>query len=1367
MADTMNFGPEWLRALSGDGPQSSGTSAAPSTKFKLADYRYGREEMLTLFQHRYEAPPELKNFPHIFVEETQKPIALMPLSEDEERLIAQGVNSQIVMRPGRGGPTSARGGRGGLMVDRGRARGGRGRGEVYSRGGLENGDIGGGFGRPRGPNKDGWEEVGNRKLERGFSRPFDEVGGREGHPRFSRSMSDNWRDKGPADDDDDSDWRKPVGRERWTTRTNWREPGRGGHDLERRDGGFLRSRGFDAEDRGRRLGEPRDSEDVPEWIDDGTEDVGSFDASGAFVSNREQPYLRDKKELKEDGLQGSGDPSQVDPEAVEMGPSQRREQEDWESSDSSQDINHTSNDPGSPSSHDNSKGDGGPVKEDDSEVSNGMSAPVPVVGATSLPLSLETMQDAASSAVAAVEEETPKISAPVVPITHENGLKWYYVDPQENLQGPFSSEDMVQWFNAGYFTMCLKVKRGCDHDFQPLGELMKQWGHVPFLPGPIHPPIVKPQQQTTVGPQEAAPSSSSSAATSTTPLPAASLTLPSPSPATPTPSFPLGQGAGGTESLLMQQQLLIQNQILQLQVELRQLQMQLLTQLQEQDSFKALDPAQQQQVSLHYIQSNPLLQQRLQQLQQLQHMQQQSQQTQQRLQLLSQAASMPVAAASAPVASLAVSSLPSLSQQQQPQQQPQQQHHSQPLPSSSSEGDLAPSSSPSSLPLPVSQPPPPAAGDGQGQGQGQGDIPSIWGSTPPAGGWPLGQPTSVWEVENNLPSVPVKPDLDKIRKEKEEVARMMEAERKQQEEIHKQKEELRRQAEALQREKEQMEREKEEMERQRILDLQRAEERRRQEEDQRRREVEEAQRRKQEEEAARRRQAEEQLRREEEQRRREEEAQQRRREEEAQRRREEERRIEEERRVQEAEWRKQEEIRRKREEEEAALQEMKRMEEARQQQEIETQRQRELEKQQEAEAAARKRELERQQQEALRRMQQQQALQNIQLPSTANWARQQQTPQSVQSRSLAEIQHEEELRQLQQEREIDMLQRQQQIQRQLEEQQLQQQQPQKTWASNLAAQQPPRVKTLAEIQEEQERQLKQEKQKAQQQQQYQAKSMSLSQAAVWGSGPGLTATQPSLSSSSSSSAPWSAPNSIWGAPTPASSLWGNGTSAPSSIKSPGKKAARENSSNSQISSEFPSLHSQKSNKSKQSAAKTTASTNSAQPSKSKKEEERVQRLFRETSESSKDEFTMWCEAFLEGMEVQVDIETFVSFLKEVDSPYEVHDYVKSYLGESKKAREFGKQFLEKRSHFNNKARKEKRQEEESIWGPAPAVNPREIRGNTVQTSNADHGFTEVGGKSKGAKKKKKMQKLDGSALLGFTVAKDPNRKNAGEIESID
>ncbi|KAG7252479.1 hypothetical protein CRUP_031890, partial [Coryphaenoides rupestris] len=58
---------------------------------------------------------------------------------------------------------------------------------------------------------------------------------------------------------------------------------------------------------------------------------------------------------------------------------------------------------------------------------------------------------------------------------------------------------MCEWFQAGYFTMTLLVKRGCDEGFQPLGDVIKMWGRVPFVPGPSPPPLLvrqpPPQQQ--------------------------------------------------------------------------------------------------------------------------------------------------------------------------------------------------------------------------------------------------------------------------------------------------------------------------------------------------------------------------------------------------------------------------------------------------------------------------------------------------------------------------------------------------------------------------------------------------------------------------------------------------------------------------------------------------------------------------------------------------------------------------------------------------------------------------------------------------------------------------------------------------------
>lgn len=45
----------------------------------------------------------------------------------------------------------------------------------------------------------------------------------------------------------------------------------------------------------------------------------------------------------------------------------------------------------------------------------------------------------------------------------------------------------------------------------------------------------------------------------------------------------------------------------------------------------------------------------------------------------------------------------------------------------------------------------------------------------------------------------------------------------------------------------------------------------------------------------------------------------------------------------------------------------------------------------------------------------------------------------------------------------------------------------------------------------------------------------------------------------------------------------------------------------------------------------------------------------------------------------ITVPTFVSFLKEVESPYEVHDYIRAYLGDTSEAKEFAKQFLERRA----------------------------------------------------------------------------------------
>lgn len=58
--------------------------------------------------------------------------------------------------------------------------------------------------------------------------------------------------------------------------------------------------------------------------------------------------------------------------------------------------------------------------------------------------------------------------------------------------------------------------------------------------------------------------------------------------------------------------------------------------------------------------------------------------------------------------------------------------------------------------------------------------------------------------------------------------------------------------------------------------------------------------------------------------------------------------------------------------------------------------------------------------------------------------------------------------------------------------------------------------------------------------------------------------------------------------------------------------------------------------------------------------------------------------------------TFIAFLREIESPYEVQDYVKSYLGESAKSAKFANDFVEKRSHANKQRHAQQRHDDE-VW----------------------------------------------------------------------
>ena len=58
--------------------------------------------------------------------------------------------------------------------------------------------------------------------------------------------------------------------------------------------------------------------------------------------------------------------------------------------------------------------------------------------------------------------------------------QWFYKDPQNTVQGPFSAADMERWFSAGYFTILLPVKRLGEAQFSTIQQLTKELGRLPF-----------------------------------------------------------------------------------------------------------------------------------------------------------------------------------------------------------------------------------------------------------------------------------------------------------------------------------------------------------------------------------------------------------------------------------------------------------------------------------------------------------------------------------------------------------------------------------------------------------------------------------------------------------------------------------------------------------------------------------------------------------------------------------------------------------------------------------------------------------------------------------------------------------------------
>ncbi|KAM0245255.1 hypothetical protein ACHAQJ_010601 [Trichoderma viride] len=83
------------------------------------------------------------------------------------------------------------------------------------------------------------------------------------------------------------------------------------------------------------------------------------------------------------------------------------------------------------------------------------------------------------NAQAGVELPPAQVRQMVMP----DRMRWVYLDPQGQIQGPFTGLEMNDWYKANFFTPDLRVKKVEDPEFEPLGQLIRRIGNSrePFL----------------------------------------------------------------------------------------------------------------------------------------------------------------------------------------------------------------------------------------------------------------------------------------------------------------------------------------------------------------------------------------------------------------------------------------------------------------------------------------------------------------------------------------------------------------------------------------------------------------------------------------------------------------------------------------------------------------------------------------------------------------------------------------------------------------------------------------------------------------------------------------------------------------------
>ncbi|CAF3653802.1 unnamed protein product [Adineta steineri] len=583
----LNFGPEWLRALSTPDsatsiPTSGGSSSGNVFKFSATKYRYSKDEILALRANISERLTEntqneiienLRDVESVFRPNAMEPLALTAPTP-EETIKMNALSSYISGRtPGGAGrtgsntqqsqqePRNTRGG-GSMSNGRGGSRGRGGRDNTYgsNRGNNNNSDDNGengNTGDETAGSSSSWSRSNYHPRGGSFGnriRSFDDRdqsqtfrrggGGGGGGPGSStRQTADGWR-RSRGDDDDSNEqnedspttangstsWASRGGsskrgssssmdlrtksNEKWNSNDDRPGPSNSYESNQQRGGGGsgwrTNASTSDRDFNSRRPPVKRDR--MPEWMDDDINDDednhlnnATFEQDGTFTRSSavRQSNNNTNNELERTQSQSGSDETLPQNNAI---PTQQEEESKPEKTLPQIDTTTTNNapvvaesavsQPTPPVQQSHSTWD------DDFDHSDVATAVVESTLAEATDYS-PPISARSKSRLISMEQTHPTASIipqPRAPLIIDD-KQWFYKDPQNTVQGPFSSADMERWFTAGYFTILLPVKRLGETQFTTIQQLTKELGRLPFRSDAPSLPSTPVQKQQPVVPE--------------------------------------------------------------------------------------------------------------------------------------------------------------------------------------------------------------------------------------------------------------------------------------------------------------------------------------------------------------------------------------------------------------------------------------------------------------------------------------------------------------------------------------------------------------------------------------------------------------------------------------------------------------------------------------------------------------------------------------------------------------------------------------------------------------------------------------------------------------------------------------------------